>query len=161
MLIVTQIYTELGQSDICGLTRLNWAWLWFPSFRTAAAQTERSEADGARALALVPRSSGQGNTCLHILLLLSLSTDLWNRRSRDVVCEPAAGAVRMEAVGHGAAQTTRAGGPSCTGLQRPAAEGRRDEHPHVRCSHERAHNEPNAAQPGAGGCGLTLCPVRR
>lgn len=55
----------------------------------------------------------------------------------------------MEAVGRRAAQETRAGCPSCTGLQRPAAEGGRDLHPHLRCSHERPHNEPNAARPGA------------
>ncbi|KAE8298503.1 Serotransferrin [Larimichthys crocea] len=49
----------------------------------------------------------------------------------------------------GAAQETRADGPSCTGLQGPAAEGGRDVHPHLRCSHERPHNEPNTTQPGA------------
>lgn len=67
-------------------------------------------------------------------------------------CEPTAGVVRMEALGHRAAQETGAGGQSCTGLQRPAAEGGRDVHSHVRRSHERSHNKPNAAQPRAGGC---------
>lgn len=62
----------------------------------------------------------------------------------------------MEAAGHRAAQETRADGPSCTGLQGPAAEGGRDVHPHLRCSHERPHNEPNTTQPGAGGC-ICVC----
>lgn len=78
-----------------------------------------------------------------------------------LLCEPAAGVVWMEAVGNRAAQEARAGSQSCTGLQRPAAEGRRDVHPHICRSHERSHNEPNATQPRASGfvCVFNKCHV--
>lgn len=56
----------------------------------------------------------------------------------------------MEAVGHRATQDAGAGSQSSTGLQRPAAKGRCDMHPHICRSHERSHNKPHAAQPRAG-----------
>lgn len=66
------------------------------------------------------------------------------------LCIFGAGVVWMEAVGHRATQEAGAGSQSCTGLQRPAAKGGCDMHPHICCSHEQSHNKPHTAQPRAG-----------
>lgn len=70
--------------------------------------------------------------------------------------DAAAGATRLEAVARRAARQEGAGRQGGPGLQRPAAEGGRLLHPHLRRSDERPHHDPDPIQRGAGVCRATL-----
>lgn len=140
---------------------LKYPWHWFPSReqlqhrRREAKQTERALWHWS--LTLQAKVTLACTDVSHCNIEHWIGEFVLTRFS--MVCESAAGVVWLEAAGHRAAQETRAGGQRCSGLQGPAAEGGRDMHPHVCCSHERSHNELNAAQPRAGS--LSFCLVRR